>query len=164
MSEVNIYEYAMGLEKEGEEFYKDLAEKTDDVGLKNILLMLAHEEVKHYNLFKKMLENADVSSLPKMEVIDEVKSRFEKMKDIPVSHHFDKDQIEYYKRAVAIEEQNENFYKEQACNAKTEEHKQIFLRIAEEEQKHLLILQNLVEFISHPEDYLDNAEFYNMGA
>ncbi len=162
MSEMNIYEYAMGLEKEGEEFYRDLADKTEDVGLKNILLMLATEEVKHYNLFKKMLNDADVSSIPKMEVFAETKSAFAKMKEENQFHSFEKDQVAYYKRAVEIEEANEDFYQKQACNAKTEEHKQIFLRIAEEEQKHMVVLKNLVEFISEPDGYLDNAEFYNM--
>ncbi len=162
MSEMNIYEYAMQLEKEGEEFYKDLASKTEDKGLRSILEMLANEEVKHYSLFKKMLNNADVSTLPKMEVIEQTKLSFEKMKEVPNTHDFEQDQIEYYKKAVQIEEQNGNFYKEQAHNAKTEEHKQIFLRIAEEEDRHLVVLKNLVEFISCPEDYLDNAEFYNM--
>lgn len=162
MSDMNIYEYAMGLEKEGEEFYRDLADKTDDAGLKKILLMLATEEVKHYNLFKKMLQNADVSTLPKMEVFKEATSTFKQMKEVDEKHSFDTDQIEYYKKAVAIEEANENFYLKQACNAKTKEHEQIFLRIAEEERKHLVLLKNLVEFVSGPDDYLDSAEFYNM--
>ncbi len=162
MSEVNIYEYAMNLEKEGEEFYMDLAKRTQDEGLKNILLMLAKEEVKHYNMFKKMLDDADVSNLPKMEVFEETKSVFEKMKEVKQTHEFDIDQVEYYKKAVAIEEANENFYLKQADNTKNEEHKEIFLRIAEEERKHLVVLKNLVEFISAPDEYLDNAEFYSM--
>lgn len=162
MGEMNIYEYAMELEKEGEEFYRDLAEQTDDAGLKKILLMLATEEVKHYNIFKKMLQNADVSTLPKMEVFKEATSTFEEMKKTEDTHKFGQDQVEYYKKAVAIEEANENFYLKQACNAKTKEHEQIFLRIAEEERKHLVLLKNLVEFISEPDDYLDSAEFYNM--
>lgn len=162
MSEMNIYEFAMNLEKEGEEFYLDLASKTEDVGLKNILLMLAREEIKHYNLFKRMLKDSDVSKLPKMEVFEEVTSIFEEMKSIEEEHTFDQSQVEYYKKAVEIEEANENFYLKQAENAKTEEHKAIFIKIAEEEQKHLVILKNLVDFISGPDDYLDNAEFYNM--
>lgn len=164
MSEMNIYEYAMGLEKEGEEFYRDLAQRTSDTGLKKILLMLAAEEVKHYNLFKKMLQNSDVSTLPKMEVFKEATSTFEEMKKVDETHNFDTDQVEYYQKAVAIEEANENFYLKQACNAKTKEHEQIFLRIAEEERKHLVLLKNLLEFVSGPDDYLDNAEFYNMQA
>lgn len=51
---MNIYEYAMKAEKDGERYYRELANKTDDVGLKSILMMLADEEVKHYVVFDKM--------------------------------------------------------------------------------------------------------------
>ncbi len=164
MSEMNIYEFAMNLEKEGEKFYRDLADKTEDKGLKSILLMLAEEEVKHYDLFKKMLDDADISTLPKMEVFEETASVFEQMKNTKEEHSFDKNQVEYYQKAVAIEEQNENFYRKEACNAKSEEHKKIFTRIADEEEKHLVVLKNLVEFITEPDNYLESAEFRNMQA
>lgn len=162
MSEINIYEHAMALEKEGEEFYRDLAEQTDDAGLKNILLMLATEEVKHYQLFKKMLKDADVSTLPKMEIFKEATSIFEAMKDVKKTHDFNSNQIEYYKKALEIEQANEDFYTMQAKNAKTKEHEEIFLRIAEEERKHLVLLENLVEFVTSPETYLESAEFHRM--
>jgi rubrerythrin len=44
---MNIYEYAMKMEKDSENYYSGLANKTDDAGLKNILKMLANDEVKH---------------------------------------------------------------------------------------------------------------------
>ena len=162
MSDMNIYEYAMKLEKEGEEFYRDLADQTNDPGLKKILTMLATEEVKHYRLFEKMLNDADVSTLPKMEVFAEATSIFENMKEIKESYDFSSNQIEYYRKALETEEANESFYMHKAAEAKTEEHKAIFLRIAEEERKHLILLENLVEFVSQPEQYLESAEFYKM--
>ena len=33
---MNIYEYAMKLEKDGERFYRDLAEKIEDKGLDHV--------------------------------------------------------------------------------------------------------------------------------
>jgi len=37
---MNIYKYAMKMEKEGENYYSELSNKIDDVGLRNILRML----------------------------------------------------------------------------------------------------------------------------
>lgn len=162
MDAKNIYEHAMQLEKEGEEFYRDLADKTEDPGLKKILEMLAIEEVKHYRLFEKMLQDSDVSSLPKMEVFAAATTIFEGMKDVKQTFDFSSNQVEYYRKAVEIEEANENYYLQKADETKNEEHKAIFLRIAEEERKHLVLLQNLVEFVSHPEQYIESAEFYKM--
>ena len=49
---MDIYEYAMQMEKDGEAYYRDLAGKTSHQGLKSILGMLADAEVKHYKLFE----------------------------------------------------------------------------------------------------------------
>ncbi|GAH41605.1 unnamed protein product [marine sediment metagenome] len=46
---MNIFEYAMKMEKDGEEYYRQLAQQTTNKGLQTILTMLADEEVKHYN-------------------------------------------------------------------------------------------------------------------
>ena len=51
---MNIYEFAMQMEKDGETFYRNLASKVSNLGLKNILNMLAEEEVKHYGIFAKL--------------------------------------------------------------------------------------------------------------
>jgi len=51
---MNIFEYAMQMEKDGEEYYRQLAGKTANKGLQTILTMLADEEVKHYKTIEKM--------------------------------------------------------------------------------------------------------------
>ena len=52
---MNVYEYAMKLEKEGESYYRDLAKGSPFESLKKVFEILANEEVKHYILFKNML-------------------------------------------------------------------------------------------------------------
>ena len=37
---MNIYEYAMKLEKDGEIYYRDLAEKIEDKAIKTIFILL----------------------------------------------------------------------------------------------------------------------------
>lgn len=41
-------------------------------------------------------------------------------------------------------------------------HKKILTKLAEEEKKHLFLLENLVEFISRPETWIENAEFNHL--
>lgn len=53
---MNVYEYAMKVEKEGEAYYREMAEISPNAGLKRIFTMLADEEVKHYNVFKSMMK------------------------------------------------------------------------------------------------------------
>ena len=51
---MNVFEYAMQMEKDGEVFYRELAEKAGSKGLKNIFTNLADNEAEHFNIFKAM--------------------------------------------------------------------------------------------------------------
>ena len=51
---MDIYKYAMQMELDGRHFYLDLAKKTNNTGIKNILTMMADSEAKHYNIILSM--------------------------------------------------------------------------------------------------------------
>jgi len=56
---MNIYEFAMQMERDGEAFYRDLAAKSSSAGVARILNMLAADEVKHYDILKQMAEQSN---------------------------------------------------------------------------------------------------------
>jgi rubrerythrin len=62
---MDIYTFALQMEKDGENYYRELATKSGNEGLKKIFTMLADEEVKHFRLIETMREK---SHLP--EVVD----------------------------------------------------------------------------------------------
>lgn len=159
---MNVYEYAMKVEKEGEAFYRDLASKTSDIGLKSILNMLADEEVKHYVVFEKMNKNQTIPAQKSADVFAAAKTIFQKMKDENQVSTFNDNQIEFYKAALRSEENSYKFYIEKALMLEDVEQKEAFLRIAEEERQHMVLLENLVEYISSPTHWIENAEFNNM--
>jgi len=51
---------------------------------------------------------------------------------------------------------------EKAHEVKEKYQEELFLRLAEEEKKHFFLLKNIVEFVSRPETWLENAEFYHL--
>ena len=57
---MNVFEYAMQMELDGKAYYEEAAAKIDSPELKKILLEIAGDEQKHYNLFKSMLDGNDV--------------------------------------------------------------------------------------------------------
>lgn len=159
---MNVYEYAMKVEKDGERYYRELADKTNDVGLKSILNMLAEEEVKHYVVFEKMNKNQIIPTQPHVDVFNSAKTIFQKMREENTQACFSDDQIEFYKSALRSEENSYKFYTEKALMLEDAEQKAIFLRIAEEERQHMVLLENLVEYISFPQRWIENAEFNHM--
>ena len=46
----------MQMEKDGEAYYRDLAEKTSDAGVRTILLAMADEERRHWQILDNMIE------------------------------------------------------------------------------------------------------------
>ncbi|WP_333803722.1 ferritin-like domain-containing protein [Sulfurospirillum sp.] len=159
---MNVYEYAMKVEKDGERYYRELAEKTSDKGVKSILIMLADEEVKHYIVFDKMSKNQIIPTQPSVDIFKHTKNIFEKLQKENATPSFSQDQIEFYKSALLSEENSYKFYTEKALMVEDAEQKKAFLRIAEEERAHYVLLENLVEYVSAPEQWVESAEFNHL--
>lgn len=159
---MNAYEYAMEMEKEGELFYRELAEKATDEGLKQIFTNLADEEVKHFVMFQKLAASDGDVSIPKMNVAKDAKAIFSQMKASGKTFSFGDDQVAYYKKAMETEDKAYELYVQKAKEMTDPKHQEIFLKIAQEELKHKVLLENLVEFVSSPNEWLENAEFHKI--
>ena len=155
---VDILEYAMQMEKDGEDCYRQLAQQTANKGLKTILVMLADEEVKHYNAVEKM--KTVKPRIAETTILTDAKNVFVQIKESGESFDFDTTQIWLYRKARDIEKESRDFYLEKADKVAEEYQKELFLRLAEEEKKHYFLLDNIIEFVSRPEQWLENAEFY----
>jgi rubrerythrin len=159
---MNIYKYAMKMEKDGENYYRELANKTEDIGLQNILKMLADEEVRHYNIIEQMMKSKASAELAETGILKKVKNIFIKIKGKNLVFNFDLPQINFYRKAREIEEKSYKFYIEMSDKVEIESQRKVFLKLAGEEKKHMFLLENLVEFVSRPETWIENAEFNHL--
>ena len=159
---MNVFEFAMQMEKDGEKFYREIAEKSNDPGLKRIFNTLADEEVIHYQTFKKLFEKSGANAV-ESNILDKAKNIFSEMKD---AGGFDVSaetlQTDAYKKAMEAEKDAYTFYESKANDVEDENEKQILLTFAREERRHYRLLENVLEFVSRPESWLEDAEFSNM--
>ncbi len=158
---MDIYKYAMQMELDGRHFYLDLAKKTNNTGIKSILTIMAESETKHYNVILSMQKNDKTQYSADTEVLTKIKNIFGKMKeengiDVDVS------QVEFYKKALEVEANSEKFYLERADEEKDPHRKKIFLTLASEEKSHCVLLENIVNFVSQPDNWVENAEWYHI--
>ena len=156
----NIFEYAMQMEKDGEDYYRQLAQKAGNKGMKTILTMLADEEVKHYNTLEKI--QTQKTQIAESEILTDAKNVFVQIKESGDSFNFDINEVELYKKALDIEKKSRDFYTEKANELTEEYQKELFLNLADEEQKHYVLMDNIIEFVSQPEQWLENAEFFHL--
>lgn len=155
---MDIFKFAMEKEKFSEEYYRDLARRANHAGLRNILTMLADEEAKHYRTVKQM-KAGTADTLADTPILAHARKMFEKMKHSTETFDFHISEADLYRKAVEIERKSKDFYLEKAEEAKDPGQEKIFRRLADEENKHQLLMENFVSFVSRPETYLEDAEF-----
>ncbi len=158
---MDIFELALEKEQFSEKYYRQLAGKTSNKGLKNILNMLADEEVKHYKVVQQM-QKKPPKKITDTPVLKNAKKVFEKLRETTRNYTFDGNELQLYKKARDIEQESEKFYLEKADQADNPDQKEVFKKLADQEHKHLIILENICDFIAKPQSFLENAEFHHI--
>lgn len=157
---MDIFEYAMQMEKDGENYYRQLAGQVVHKGLKTILTMLADEEVKHFNAIKKI--QTEKPDMAETTILTDAKNVFVRIKESGEEFVPDISQIELYKKAQDIETKSRDFYLEKANEVTLQYQKELFLKLAEEEKKHYFLLDNIIDYVTRPQRWLENAEFFHL--
>jgi rubrerythrin len=158
---MNVFEYAMQMEKDGEAYYRDMASKCNSEGLGKILTMLADDEVGHYKAFKRLKESSSPEVVETV-VLTNAKNVFAEMREKQQDFDFDLSEVELYKTAVEVEMKSAAFYKEKAEEMDNPEAKETFLKIAGDELKHQFLLENMIDFLSRPTRWVEDAEFNHL--
>jgi len=157
---MNIVQFAIQMEKDGELYYRQLARQAANEGITRILTMLADEEVKHCQAIETM--ETEEPKLAETAILADVKNIFQQMKAAGEEFDFGIEHLELYRRAQDIEQKSRDFYLEHANQMQQEGRKLLFLKLAEEEKKHYFLLDNIIEFVAQPEHWLENAEFHHL--
>ncbi len=71
-------------------------------------------------------------------------------------------QIELYKKAQEIEKKSWDFYLEKGGEVNDPLQKEIFLKVADEEKNHYFILETIIDFVSRPQQWLEDPEWYHL--
>ena len=99
---MDIFDFALEMEKEGEKYYREIAQKCEDKGLKSILNMLADDESKHYQILEKMKAKKK-PEIRKTEILNNAKNIFIQLQEEETAFNVDIGYIELYKKAQKIE-------------------------------------------------------------
>ncbi len=158
---MNIFDCAIKMEEEARVYYEKLATATVVPELKNLFTMLAAAEQEHHDALVKMKRGVDPPSA-QFKALQEAACLFKPLlakRDLMAELKQDPDA---YKHVVKEEEEGARLYEELAAQAKDEGARQILLKIAAEERKHLSIIENIYSFVESPKTYLAWGEFSNL--
>ncbi len=158
---MDIFAFALKMEKDGQDFYRNLAAKTKSKGLANILEMLADEELKHYRAIQD-IQAQKQHQMAQASLLKRAKNVFKRMKEFGENFEADASELQLYRQAMRLEEQSRTFYLDRADEAADPKNKDRFMRLAEEEKKHYILLEHIADFVSRPQQWLENAEFFHL--
>jgi rubrerythrin len=158
---MNVIEFALEIEREGESFYRTLAGETTDKGIRTILNRLADDEVKHARTLEAIRDNTEPAMADTV-IMNQASGIFKDMNRDKVKISTGIEQVALYKKAQDLEKKSQDFYSSKAEEADDEGVRNLFLRIADEEKKHFLLLHYIIEMVSRPLHWVENAEFFHL--
>jgi rubrerythrin len=161
---MNVFEFAMKMETDGRQFYLDHAEKASTPELKRILLELADDELKHYNLFKSMRDGqvAEYKEAQRTTILTTVKNVFEKMRSASKDYTFPSDAKKTWEEAREVEKKAEAFYRDKVKEVSSANEKNVLTKIADEEHRHWVTMEQVIQFLDRPKNFLADAEWSNL--
>ena len=157
---MNVYEFAMQMEQDGQAFYLKMAAQTADPGTQRILTMLADDEAKHYEVVRQLQAQATVPEMASTDILARARNVFAQMQGQSLDLHGP--QIEVYQQAQELERASQDFYRDKAQQAGDTSHKALLLKLADEEQRHDFLLDHMIEFVGRPQTWIEDAEFNHL--
>jgi rubrerythrin len=161
-TKADVLNFAIEFERESIEHYQKLSSQTVIKELSSIFRFLANEEKSHYEILKAWRDNTAPQFLGGDSLIPDTEKVFQKLSDhfntygIPATNYYDA-----YEKARIFEEKSISFY--ESLSEQIAEGQRILLtKIIDQEKKHAQFFINLLEFLRHPGEWLENAEWHHL--
>lgn len=159
---MNVFEFAMKMEVDGKAYYEKLAAESTLPGLKTIFERLAADEQKHFETFRALQEKDLAPTVQDSTSLAAAQNIFAGLLERPESGQPVKGDVAAYRHAMKLEADSFRLYEEAAEQEQRAVVKELLLKIAEEEHKHFIILENIYQFVNAPNQYLAWREFSNL--
>jgi rubrerythrin len=158
---MNLFDYALQMEQQSKDLYERLAREAPNPGLAGIFTFLADEETKHFRIVEEMKHRIP-AKVAESTVVSNPGEVFMRLVGLKSWFDLNAEQLKTYKDAQVIENKNREFYLSKAEEVTDACQKGILRILAAEEQKHALLLQHIIEFVSRPKQWLEYAEWYHL--
>jgi rubrerythrin len=153
---MDLFEIAIKLEQDGAAFYLNLAKHAPTEGFASLFKRLAEDEKKHESYFRALKEKSALISVDSS-VLELAKSVFKGFD--PETFEPEEDQIPLYEEALAIEQRSIDLYKSQINELEFDAERQAIGKIIEEEERHYIVMEELLKLVTRPHRWVENAEF-----
>jgi rubrerythrin len=158
---MNVFDFAMRMEEESREYYERLASSARTTELKSIFTLLADSEREHHEHLTLLKSGID-PALAQSVALEQAKDQIRELVDGLNSGDILKSDADGYRHAIKSEEMSINIYEKMASQEPSPAAADLLQQLAEEEQQHLQVIENIYEFVEGPRTYLAWGEFSNL--
>ncbi|OLN32744.1 ferritin-like domain-containing protein [Desulfosporosinus metallidurans] len=155
---MNILEFAMKMELEGEKYYTEQAEINKDNRLSTVFRMLAKDETMHAKILQNKANKLSYD-LKQNETLSEAKNVFSDIGAIKSGIKQIPNQLDVYRLALENEIESITLYRKYLSEAIDDESKRLFEYLIKQEEDHYAIIDLLISLINRSEEWVESAEF-----
>jgi rubrerythrin len=158
---MNVFDCAIKIEEEAKKYYERLGSESSRPEMKHLFSMLAaSEEELRDNLIK--LKGSLPPERAQLDALDGTVCRFRPLLTERELLEEAQDDPDLYKFAMREEEQEIKFYEELAEKTGDPATRRSLLMLAEEERRHLNVVEHIYDFAEAPKTFLAWGEFSNL--
>ena len=155
---MEILQFAITMEKDGEKYYREQAAKNADNPLQVVFESLANDEAKHAALIQKKVDGVP-APLDAVEDLSAQQDLFRAAKDFHSAVQAMPNQVEAYQAALEKEQQSIDLYQDLLTKAEDDTSHALFTFLLQQEKSHYAILTELLQHINRPHNWVESAEF-----
>jgi len=155
---MNALDFALKMELDGENYYKELSEKNKDNSLHVVFDVLAEEEEYHYKFIKEKISKS-MGDLKRNKALGESRNVFDMSSKIISEIKATPDQMDAYVLALGFEKKSVELYGKLLAEATNDDDKRIFEALVKEEQCHYNLIEDMIDILIKPKDWVEAAEF-----
>ena len=159
---MNILQNSIDIERQGKEYYLILARQTPLPELAGIFNFLAGEEQKHIEQFEALTKKVRPDPLPESTALENAQKVFSKMTAGFAIKESLEDYVTAYQKARDFEQKSIDYYQGALSQKLHADQCAVFTYILKQEQAHLHLMENLIEFVRRPKEWLENAEWNHL--
>ena len=158
---MNVFDFALKMEEDGKAFYEKLATETKVHELQTIFSMLASAEEEHREALEVMKKNIPADKADSM-VLENARNIFQGLMERKDAIDMLKNDPDGYRHVIKTAVAGIKLYEEMAGKETNSDAAKILLMLAEDEKKHLEIMENIYDFAEAPKNFLAWGEFSNL--
>jgi len=155
---MNVFEFAIKMEQDGEQYYKKQAEINRDNNLYSICMMLATDEAHHAQILINR-QSQQSYELIDSETLKKAKNVFQGIGDVEMEIKSIPSQLDFYRIATEKEKQSIALYSELLSKSENQNDIEVLEFLIQQEKHHYEVLDNLAMLLQHTEEWVESAEF-----